>query len=229
MITTIIVPSRVRRSSSVAAVSALPDLDTVMRFAAVSFAIVIVPGPSVLFVVGQGISHGRRAAFSTVLGNTVGAYCQILLVAFGLGAVVARSAEAYHALRVAGALYLIWLGVQTIRGDDESEASRPAVPARSHARDGFVVGITNPKLLAFLAAMLPQFVPATAAHPAAEMAALGAVFAAVAFVCDSAWGLAAGSARDWFRQAPRRQRVMQVTGGGVMIGLGVRLLADPRR
>ncbi len=208
-------------------------MSALLGFAAVAFAIIIIPGPSVMFVVSRAVAHGRRAALLTVLGNAAGAYSQVLLVAVGVGAVVERSIAVFTAIKLVGALYLVWLGIETIRHRrDASRIETSLVVARSTRSlltDGFVVGSSNPKTIVFFAAILPQFVEHGGAPEALQMAALGLVFVAVALVSDSAWGLGAGTAREWFVRSPRRLEVLSGLGGAVIVGLGLRLAVLDRK
>lgn len=205
----------------------VPPTSSLIGFAAVAFAIIIIPGPSVMFVVSRAVSFGRRAALVTVGGNAAGAYAQVLLVAIGIGAIVERSIAVFTAVKLLGALYLIWLGIQTFRHRrDASHIDTTLVIARSTrslVTDGFVVGASNPKTIVFFAAILPQFVEPGGAPEALQMAVLGLVFVAVALVSDSVWGLGAGTARQWFVRSPRRLEVLSGAGGLVIVGLGVRL------
>jgi threonine/homoserine/homoserine lactone efflux protein len=212
----------------------VPPLDRIAAFAVLAFAIIVVPGPSVMFVVGRAVAHGRRAALLTVLGNSAGEYAQVLLVAAGLGAVVERSVVAFNTVKFVGAAYLVWLGVQAIRrrrasGELIGQVAAAAPARRSLFLDGVVVGIANPKTTVFFAATLPQFVVSGHGPAAVQMALLGLVFVAIALVSDSSWGFAAGTARDWFARSPRRMEVLGATGGLVMIGLGLRLALTGRR
>jgi threonine/homoserine/homoserine lactone efflux protein len=199
----------------------------------VAFAIIIIPGPSVMFVVSRAVSHGRRAALVTVLGNAAGAYTQVLLVAVGVGAIVERSIAVFTAIKLLGAAYLVWLGVQTFRHRRDASAVDPspvvARSTRSLLIDGFAVGSSNPKTIVFFAAILPQFVDHGGAPGALQMAVLGLVFVAVALVSDSAWGLGAGTARQWFVRSPRRLEVLSGFGGAVIVGLGLRLALIERK
>ncbi len=201
----------------------MPTSSALIAFAAFSVAVVVVPGPSVLFIIGRGVALGRRAALLTVVGNTGGAMVMVLVVAVGLGPLLDRSDRLFDTLRWAGAAYLIWLGLTAIR--DRATAAEPDPTAMSsdagrHLRDGFVVGATNPKLAVFLAAVLPQFVEGDRST-IAQIAVLGAVFAIVALVCDGAWGVAAGSARHWIGRSPRRLERLTVAGGVIMIAVGL--------
>ena len=140
----------------------MPASDTVTTFALMSLALIVVPGPSVAFVVSRGVAYGRRAALATVAGNAVGAYVQVIAVAAGLGAVFARSVTAFTTIKLVGAAYLLWIGVQTIRHRhsgadvDSSRSSPPPRSLRGLVIDGFVVGASNPKSMVFFAAILPS-------------------------------------------------------------------------
>lgn len=201
-------------------------------FLAVVAVLIVVPGPSVVFVVGRGVALGRRAALATAVGNNAGVLIQVVLVAFGLGAVVARSIVVFSVLKFAGALYLIFLGVQTWRRRGELAVTdgqqRSPTSALRVARQGFVVGVSNPKGFLIFSAVLPQFVDRSAGHVTPQLLLLGVVCAAVALVSDSAWGLLAGTARDWFRGSPRRLSAIGAVSGTVMVGLGVRLALTGR-
>lgn len=200
-------------------------MDVVLTFLAASIVLVVVPGPSVLFIVGRALAYGRRAALASVAGNTVGVVILVGLVAAGLGAVAAASAAVFTVVKFVGAAYLVYLGVQAFRhrGDLVTALQRPAQGDRRAFGQGVVVGLTNPKALVFFAAVLPQFVGPGVAHPALQLLVLGLVFCATAAVLDSAWGLAAGTARDWFATSPRRLRLLGGTGGVVLVGMGVGL------
>jgi threonine/homoserine/homoserine lactone efflux protein len=210
-----------------------------LGFAAMSLVLVLIPGPSVLFVLGRALAHGRRTALGSVLGNAVGAYVLATLVSVGLGEVVARSVAVFVALKLAGAAYLVFLGVKAWRhrgalsmAGVEKSAAGSAVPrSQGDARtlwEGFVVGVTNPKTMVFFAAVLPQFVDRGAGHIHEQMLLLGLVFTAIALVCDSLWAVGASAARGWFARSPRRLAAVGGTGGLAMIGLGVTVAVTGR-
>jgi threonine/homoserine/homoserine lactone efflux protein len=210
----------------------VPSFSSLAAFAAVSFAIIIIPGPSVMFVIGRALSLGRRAALVTVAGNAMGFYVQVVLVALGLGAVLESSVAVFTAIKLIGAAYLVWLGIQAIVHRRSNAELSTAVEAdavgavathRSLFLDGFVVGVANPKTIVFFAAILPQFVQAGGAPAGVQMMALGVIFAVIALASDSAWGLAAGTARTWFVRSPRRLEAVGAFGGVAIVGLGVRL------
>nr|WP_142056492.1 LysE family translocator [Pseudonocardia kunmingensis] len=195
--------------------------------------LVIVPGPSVLFIVGRALAHGRRAALASVAGNTAGASMVVVVVALGFGAIAARSAAVFTVLKLVGAAYLVYLGVQTIRrrADLVARLGEPAGPAdRRMFWQGVVVGFTNPKVLIFFAAVLPQFVETEAgSSPTTQMLVLGLLFAVIAATLDSAWGLAAGTARNWFATSPGRLRWMGGLGGTSLIVMGAGLALSGRK
>ncbi|GAA0942405.1 LysE family translocator [Actinocorallia libanotica] len=209
------------------------SVDRLLAFAAMSFLLILVPGPSVLFVVGRALAQGRLAALTTVLGNTLGGYVLIVAVAFGVGPVVERSVLVFTVLKLAGAAYLVYLGVKAWR---ERGALRASFAGGSVERgglrtfgEGFVVGVSNPKTLVFFAAVLPQFVDRAQGHVAVQMLLLGLVFSVIAVVSDSVWGLAAATARNWFARSPRRLSLVGGAGGLTMIGLGVTVAVTGRK
>ena len=211
----------------------MPPTSALLAFAASAFVLIIIPGPSVLFVVSRAVAHGRRAALLTVVGNAGGAYTQALLVAIGLGAIVERSAAVYHAVKLVGAAYLVYLGIRMIRERRATTGVVLGSPTRTLRntellRDGFVVGVANPKLIVFFAAILPHFVERGGAPAGLQMAVLGAVFVVIALVCDSTWGLLAGTARTWFTSSPSRIERLTAAGGTVIVGLGARLALSGR-
>lgn len=206
----------------------VPTTSQWLAFVVASILFIQVPGPSLLFTIGRALTVGRRDALLSVVGNALGLVTQVLAVAVGLGAVVAASAHAYTALKIVGAAYVVYLGIQAIRHRTDARAALEAVdlgavtPARTSQslRIGFVVGLTNPKTIVFFVAFLPQFVNAPAGHTGLQFAMLGLVFGAMAIVSDSTWALAAGKARDWFARRPQRLDTLGVAGGVMMIGLG---------
>lgn len=193
-----------------------------VAFVLASVVIIVIPGPSVLFVIGRSIALGRRAGVLSVVGNALGTIPAVVAVAIGVGAIVASSIVAFTVLKIAGAVYLVWLGVQAIRHRRDA-AGGAAVATRSSwtlLRQGIVVGMTNPKTIAFFVAVLPQFVAPSAGPVWAQLLLLGVLFQVLALLCDSAWALAAGTARAWFARSPKRISMLSGAGGVMMIGLG---------
>lgn len=207
------------------------DTTQLLTFAAMSFAVIVVPGPSVLFVIGRGVALGRRAALATVVGNAAGAYVLVLMIAAGLGPLLERSKQLLMIVKLAGAAYLLWLGVKAIRDRRKlvDAIGAPVEPRRTWVilREGFAVGVLNPKVMLFFTAALPQFVATDGAPVPIQMAALGLVFVAIALISDSLWGLAAGTARTWLAGRPRHLEGVGAIGGGLMIAVGIRLATQP--
>lgn len=197
-------------------------LATLLAFLATAAVLVAIPGPSVLFIVGRSVAQGRRAGLVTVVGADFGLLVLALGVAFGLGALIAASELAYLVLKIAGALYLVYLGVQTIR-HRRTIASETTTDRRGFIKalgQSFLVGSTNPKTLAICAAVFPQFVHPTAGPPLMQLVELAVLFWALAMLSDSVWAVAAGTARHWFARSPRRSEYLAAGGGAMMIALG---------
>ncbi|MFI0780083.1 LysE family translocator [Streptomyces sp. NPDC021212] len=212
----------------------MPPTDRLPAFAAMSLLLIVVPGPSVLFVIGRALAQGRRAALTSVLGNTLGAYTLVLAVALGVGTLVERSVLVFTTLKLAGAAYLVYLGVKAIRGRRTLPAALTGDGPAAHGglrtlAEGFAVGVANPKTIVFFAAVLPQFVDRDQGHVALQMLLLGLVFNAIALASDSVWGLAAATARGWFTRSPQRLALVGGVGGLTMIGLGVTVAATGRK
>ena len=198
-----------------------------LAFTVTALVLIAIPGPSVLFTVSRAITLGRGAGVATVAGNTVGAFTQVVAVAFGIGPLVERSVALFTVLKLAGAAYLVFLGVQAIRHRQSlAEALGATIEQKTTTRiviDGFTVGVTNPKVIVFFAAMLPQFVDRQAGNVPVQIIALGAIFAGIALISDSTWALAAGTARAWLASSPGRLALIGGAGGLAMIGIGTRL------
>lgn len=191
--------------------------------------IILAPGPSVLFVIARAIAWGRAIAVLTVLGNTIGALLLSSLVALGLGPVLSRYELAYIAVQWAGGLYLIYLGIDALKhraahAADMTNQGPIAPTALQSIRDGFWVGVLNPKAVVFFAAVLPQFVDIDGGQVTAQLLFLGLVFAILAFLSDGSWGLLAGTARAWLATDERRLVALRTTGGIVMVILGLAVL-----
>ena len=204
-----------------------------LAFALISFALIVVPGPNVLFVISRSLMLGRAAGVGSAVGGMLGEYAQVVAVALGVGAVVERSVAVFTVIKLAGAAYLVFLGVQAVRhrrsiGEAlHAEAERKTMG--TIVRDGIVVGVSNPKAIVFFAAVLPQFADPTAGHVPLQMLLLGTVFVAIAVVCDSTWAVAAGTARAWIARSSRRLELVGGAGGLVMIGIGASLALTGRR
>jgi threonine/homoserine/homoserine lactone efflux protein len=211
-----------------------------LAFSALAVVIIAVPGPSVLFITSRALEHGRRAAIITAVGNTVGVFLHVVLVAAGVGAIVAASATAFTVLKVAGGAYLVFLGVQAIRHrrrgigefakQGETDPSRVDVTPGSRRlwADAFTVGALNPKTMVFLAAVIPPFVNVGVGPAWLQMLVLGLVFNAMSILLDSVYALGVSGARSQFMRSPGAVSRLRAGGGVIMAGLGVALLASRR-
>jgi threonine/homoserine/homoserine lactone efflux protein len=201
----------------------IPDPHSLALFVVAALTLLVVPGPAVLYVVARSIHEGRRAGVASVVGIHVGTLVHIAAATLGLSALIVSSAVAFTAVKVAGALYLVGLGLWTLfsRRAEPDLALGGARNLRRAFAQGVVVNVLNPKTALFFLAFLPQFVDADAAHPAAQIAFLGFLFAALGLVTDSVWALAAGTAGGVLRSSRRFVRVQRYVTGTVYVGLGV--------
>ena len=188
--------------------------------------IILAPGPSVLFTIARAIAWGRLAAIATVIGNAFGMFLVSVLVAFGLGPLLQSSKLFYNGIQWAGGAYLIYLGYAAIaasrvdaQGMQKTEGNKPSF--LTSLKNGFWVGVLNPKSIVFFAAILPQFVDQEKNNVTAQLLLLGAIFAAIAMISDGGYGLLAGTVRSWLAGDVKRLIFMRRFGGVVMIGLGV--------
>ncbi len=207
------------------------SIEQLLAFGVAALVLIAIPGPSVVFTVGRALAYGRGVALATVVGNSCGLLLVLVLVALGLGAVVQESIAVFWVLKVAGAAYLVYLGVQAIRHraavDIAASTSAPLSRLRA-LRQGFVVGATNPKAFVIFAAVLPQFVDRGHGHVQSQMLLLGLLAFVIGLLSDSTWALLASRLRSWFNASPRRGRAMGTVGGTSMIGLGVALAVTGR-
>jgi threonine/homoserine/homoserine lactone efflux protein len=204
-----------------------------LGFTVAAMVMIVIPGPGVLFVVGRALSHGRRAALATAAGHATGNYVVAAAVSVGLGEILQRSAAAFVVVKVAGAAYLAWLGIQAIRhrkslADAFAAVAEPREGWRA-LRDGVVVGITNPKSYILFGAILPQFVNRGAGDVVGQMLLLSLVAVLLGGASDCAWGFAASAVRNWFASSPRRFELVGGAGGLAMIGVGVTVAITGRK
>ena len=204
-----------------------------LGFTLASLVLIVIPGPGVLFIVGRALAHGRRTALATAGGHAAGNYVVAACVAVGLGAILQRSATAFAVVKVAGAAYLVWLGIRAIRHRKSLAAAFAAAAEPRDGwralRDGAVVGLTNPKSYILFGAILPQFVDRGAGNVPGQMLALALVSVLIGAVSDCAWGFAASAVRNWFASSPRRFELVGGAGGLAMIGVGVTVAITGRK
>jgi threonine/homoserine/homoserine lactone efflux protein len=201
----------------------MPSLTTVLLFVSASIALLVIPGPSVTFIVARSIQQGRAAGLVSVLGVHAGSVVHVAGAALGLSALLASSAVAFTTVKYAGAAYLIVMGVRQLRRsrDVPADASDPVPEPRWRLfRQGVIVNVLNPKTAIFFLAFLPQFVDPARGPLWVQAALLGLVFIGLGVVSDSAYALAAGAIGDRLRRSARVRRWLDRISGGVHILLG---------
>jgi threonine/homoserine/homoserine lactone efflux protein len=203
--------------------------ETLAAFAVLTLAVAYFPGPALLYTAAQTIAHGRRAGFMAMLGIHLGCYVHVAAAAFGLSAVFKHVPELYVAVKLAGALYLVWLGIGMIRsklGGEEVVVSRPKTVKRA-LRDSFIVEILNPKVALFFIALLPQFVDPAASLPVwAQFLILGTIVNFAFSSADFVTVLGASAVIQTMKKTKAGFAFGRWLGGSLMIGLGVKLATD---
>ncbi len=191
-----------------------------LTYAAACLAVAVVPGPSLSLIIANTLRHGLAAGIASVAGTQAGFALLVIILAAGFQALLAAAAPFFDWLRIAGALYLAWLGVKIIH-DGGRTPGAPAAPGPGRAfAQGFLVLLSNPKVLLFLAAFLPQFAQPHAAAPALQILLLGGVFMVIAAFTDTLYVLAASRA-ERFAASPGGSRAMRRLSGGLLIGGGL--------
>lgn len=211
----------------------MPPSNRLLEFVIAATAIILLPGPSVLFTIARAVSWGRRIAVATVIGNNLGSLLTAALVAFGIGPLLQGSAFLYVAIQIVGGLYLVWLGIgawrhRSAHANEMLNAGEVAPSLLRTIREGFMVGLLNPKSFVFYAAIFPQFVDRSR-NVITQMLVLAVIFALIAFVSDSTWGILAGTARGWLASSPERLVILRSIGSSVMVLLGVFIVVTVRR
>jgi threonine/homoserine/homoserine lactone efflux protein len=197
--------------------------DRFALFATAAVALLLVPGPAVLYVVTRSIHQGKRAGLVSVLGIHTGTMVHITAASAGLSALLVSSASAFTAVKLAGAAYLIGLGLWTLfsKTADADVVLGGERRLRRVYGQGVVVNVLNPKTALFFLAFLPQFVDPHRGHATLQIALLGLTFAALGLVTDSLWAIGAGAAGDVLRRSRRFAHVQRYVSGSVFVGLGV--------
>ena len=199
----------------------IPDPERLAVFVVAALALLVVPGPAVLYIVARSISQGRRAGLASVLGIHVGTLVHIAAATVGLSALVVSSAVAFTVVKIAGAAYLIGLGLWTLasRGAEPEVALGGETNLRRAFAQGIVVNVLNPKTALFFLAFLPQFVDPHESTRG-QLAVLGAILVAIALTSDLAWALVAGTAGAVLRRSRTFLRVQRYVSGTIFVGLG---------
>jgi threonine/homoserine/homoserine lactone efflux protein len=202
----------------------IPSAGSLGLFIVAALALLVVPGPAVLYIVARSVAQGRAAGFVSDLGIHSATLVHVAAASLGLSALLASSAVAFSVVKYAGAAYLIWIGLRKLFGREETPDVDMALKPRSRARlfrEGFVVNLLNPKTALFFLAFLPQFVEVGRGHVAMQIAFLGIVFTLLGLVSDGCYALAAGTLGDRLRRSRAYLRFERTISGVLFIGLGV--------
>jgi threonine/homoserine/homoserine lactone efflux protein len=199
----------------------MPDGTTVIIVALASLALVVIPGPAVIYILTRSVSQGRNAGLVSAACVNLGSSVHVLAAVAGLTVLLANSATAYTLVKWAGVGYLAWIGVRTLMKDD-AEFSRPQLEPTALRRifiQGVLVNMLNPKVAIFFLAFLPQFVDANAPHATTQTLVLGMTLVTIGLVTDSLYALAGGSVGDALRRRPSVARVTRLASGSVYLAL----------
>ena len=204
----------------------VPSASTLASFLVLALVVIVVPGPSVVFVIGRAMILGTKGAIQSVLGNAAGVGVQIVAVSLGVGVLIASSPMMFAVVKIAGSLFLVYLGIEGIRHrkDLRLELANQAITStRKTLLDSSVVGITNAKTLVFFIATLPLFVDPDGVAPAIQMLILGGIFFVIGIASDCVWAVAAGIARDRLIASPQGLERVRLGGGVALVLLGIYL------
>lgn len=202
----------------------LPGAANLGLFVSAALVLLLVPGPTVLYIVARSVEQGRLAGFVSDLGIHTATLVHVAAAALGLSAILTSSALAFGVVKYAGAAYLIWLGLKKIFGRAEAPDVDGNLPAHSYGRlfrDGFVVNLLNPKTALFFFAFLPQFVDVSRGHVAMQITVLGLLFALIGMITDGCYAFAAGTAGTWLKRSRGYLKFERYASGVLFIGLGL--------
>ncbi|MEY4988950.1 MAG: hypothetical protein RI933_583 [Actinomycetota bacterium] len=208
----------------------MPSLADFITFVIASLIIIVIPGPSVVFSVGRTLALGRPAGLATVIGNAVGTSVWVLFAAFGLAGLLQLFPPLIDIVKIIGALYLAYLGVQTIRSSGNkhaeiTEQNQTAKSVKQIFREGFTVGLANPKVAVFFTAVLPQFINPEG-NFIIQFLLLGLIFEVLGVIGDSTYVIAAAYVRNWILTVPARLTRIVSVGGMMIVGLALWLLIE---
>jgi threonine/homoserine/homoserine lactone efflux protein len=201
----------------------VPDPSRLTLFVGAALLLLVVPGPSVLYIVTQSVSHGRRAGIASVAGITTGTLVHIAAAVVGLSALLASSALAFDVVKYLGAAYLIVVGIRRLLGLEAAPERERHLRSRNLGRlyrQGIVVNVLNPKTALFFLAFLPQFAEPARGAAWLQILALGLLFAALGFLSDGTWALVSGTLGERLRGSRRFPAIQRYVSGSVFVGLG---------
>ncbi len=209
----------------------MPSIEVLPVFVVASLALLVVPGPAVLYIVARSGAQGQRAGIVSVLGVHTGSLLHVVAAVAGLSAVVMTSSVAFTAIKVVGGAYLVYLGVKTLLGAGSIDVEVPALDKslRRLYLDGLVVNLLNPKVALFFLAFLPQFVSRSDGPVWSQTLVFGLLYIALGLVSDGTYAFIGARAGGWLRRRTAVRRRGRYVEGGVLIGLGITALAAPHQ
>jgi len=201
----------------------MPDASSLTVFLLAGLALLLLPGPAVLYVVARSVDQGRTAGLVSVLGVGLGSMVHVIAAALGLSALLVQSAVAFNTVKYLGAAYLIYLGIRRLLDDEEDIAAADGMKRtlRSIFVQGVWVNILNPKTALFFLAFLPQFVSVEAGAVGVQILFLGGLFITMGIITDGVYAIAAGGLGAWLKRRPGVVKAQRWTAGGIFISLGV--------
>ena len=202
----------------------MPGAANIGLYIGAALVLLLIPGPSVLFIIARSVEQGRLAGLVSHIGIHSATLVHVAAASLGLSALLASSALAFSVVKYAGAIYLIWLGLKKILGG--ADISEPGLKSNGYGygrlfRDGFIVNLLNPKTALFFLAFLPQFVDVSRGHFAMQIAVLGLIFVLLGLVTDGCYAFAAGTAGNWLKHNRSYLRFERYVSGVMFIALGV--------
>ena len=210
---------------------AMPEATTLLIVALASLALVVIPGPAVIYILTRSVSQGRRAGLVSAVGVNLGSTVHVFAAVAGLTVLLASSAAAYTAVKWAGVIYLAWIGIRTLLSDDAvfaEDATEPTALRRIFIQ-GVLVNVLNPKVAIFFLAFLPQFVDQSASNASMQTLVLGLTLVIIGLISDSIYAILGGSVGSLFRRKPSAARTSRLIAGSIYLGLaGIAAIAGTR-
>ncbi len=200
----------------------MPALDSLVTFAVASLALLLIPGPAVLYIINRSVSDGRNMAIAAVAGLEIGNFVHVVAATVGLSAVIATSATAFNVVKWIGAGYLVYIGVRTlVRRPAEMNATVAGASLKRSFTQGIVVNIFNPKVALFFLSFLPQFIDADRGSAALQSLVLGSTFVVIGITTDMIYALTASALRDKLLRGKSLPFIQRYISGTIFIALGV--------
>jgi len=200
----------------------VPDLNSLISFAVASVALLVIPGPAVIYIVNRSVADGRQIGLAAVVGLELGTFMHVLAATVGLSAILATSENAFNVVKYLGASYLVLIGLRTLTRKPEAISTSASSMTQSQAfRQGFIINMLNPKIALFFLSFLPQFIDPNISSNARQSLILGSVFVLCGFVIDGIYALTASSLREVLVRGKALPFIQQYVAGVVFVLLGV--------